>query len=150
MTPITIDFDFVIKVIRPKFIQGLDSDVGPVISASGDFVYTSPPSIGTSKLASQVSLPSPTSEADLVARYLKDLDDLEDQINKLSAVIDSRCKHIIVNYNPQDPNDELITEACSTIYGSASGSISYEMYTSAIKTLNQLERTVAHQNTGTI
>lgn len=142
--PIEIDFDFKIVVTSPFLTKSLSRSVRERLTASGEFTFTEPKQVEVRLSAAE---PASQLEGPDVTDSLKiQLDETLGKMDNLASIIDSRCKHIIVTYDPNKKSDEAIAEACLKIFGEATGQITYKMYVEVIKYLQKLDKFLAHKS----
>jgi len=152
MAAISQSFDFQILVVQPELTRGLSQGSKNKLNTTGEFIFTPPEQI-IPTLAEQASTVKPVEEDTEVQDALDNLQSEKEQINRFISIIDNRCKHIVVNYNPNLKSDEGITDACEKVFNQADGRITYTMYAQAVDYLQQLDLFMGHrtiQNEGSL
>lgn len=145
MPAVETDFDFKISIIQPELTRGLPSSSKDRINLSGEFIYTPPAQINPTFSAQTTEL-KPEDVEDTIESLNGDLKEQREQIDRLLAIIDQRCSHLIATYNPNLKKDEAIAEACEKIFGVADGRITYKMYAATIEKLQKLELFMGHRS----
>lgn len=154
MAQISIDFDYLLKVIRPILTKPLANKDKTILITTGDFKFTSPkPVILESQAIAPTLSPIQYTKEDKATYYEAELDNLYNELDKYGKVIDKKCKHLLVYYFPEKKEHEYITESCSKIFGDSSGIITYDMYSKAVAQMQKLDKLLAHraaENNGTL
>jgi hypothetical protein len=149
---ISLTFDVQLKIIRPALTKGLDPFANKGLSPIPEFKFTKPKQVevetGVFLSQEEHSVVAPLIDAvkSRLSETLKNLD-------LVIQTIDQRCQGISVVYDINKKSDEAIASSCEKIYGSATGTITYSMYTKAVETLHKLDRFLAHKtilNEGTL
>jgi len=154
MAAVTTDFDVKIRVVFPFLTKSLPQDDNERINATGNFNFEPPPQVDTA-LGHAVS-ESPVQETNKKERReeLKTgLTGLLDRFDKIQDAMRKRSKHITMEYDPEVTENESLTNAEIEIFGSASGSITYEKFEEVLAFHEKIYKYIAHlsvENKGTV
>jgi hypothetical protein len=146
MAAISDKIDFVLSVIQPKLTKGLRTEARERLNLSGDFKFTEPKQITVTSPLFAAQEPPQLTPSEITEGTLGRLNDAFDQLNIFCKIVDKRCKHITVNYDPNKKGDEAITDACSKVFSLADGTITYDMYVRSVQFLGKLERYMGHRS----
>jgi len=147
MTDISKTFDVQINVVFPfltKILKEKDSDR---IKASGSFNYESVPQVETAQ-GRKVSLNFQKADSNAVRmeKMKSDLQGMIDDFNRIEKVLEQRSQHIEFKYDPEASQNESLTDAEETLFGTASGNISFEMYKKVLEYEERIDRYISHQS----
>jgi len=135
MATITENFDVQISVITPKVTKNLKKRDLDRLTATNNIKYTAQKSTDASSsplINNQVY--SVDDEVKSDADYLLDeFEDILGEIERIQSVVDKRSKDLYIEYNPYSAENEALAQAEETLFGYASGKITYEMYKQVIE-----------------
>ena len=129
MTPVNFNSDFRIKVVFPFLTKGLKTDERERIEATGTFSFTPRPQVDTSTATTnKVTLKEGQTDRERAAKISNQLGDLLEEIEKIKNVFRKRAQNIILEYDPVLTENEALADSEETLFGFASGTITYEMF----------------------
>ena len=147
MAAITEDFDIKIRVVFPYLTKSLPKDDSDTITATGNFNFEPPPQVETPIGATTTSSPikgiNPSARADTLK---SNLNSLAADFDNIQEAFRKRAKHIALKYDPELAQNESLANAEISIFGFASGEITYEMFDLVIDYENKIDKYISHMS----
>lgn len=143
MAQISFNADFKIRVVLPLVTKPLGSEQRQRVGASGAFPYQPRPQIETKASLTRDlgELPSAEERSEkLKTRFNNMLIDLE----KIRKAIRKRAKNIAFEYDPLLTKNEAYADAEETLFGFASGVITYDQYEQLLEFEKKLDAWIRH------
>ena len=147
MAAVDFNADFQIKVVFPFLTKGLKNDDRSRIEATGTFSFTPRPQVDTSTSATnQVTLKQGQTDKERAAKVSDKLGDLLDEMGKIKKVFRKRSQNIILEYDPILTENEALADAEETLFGFASGTITYEMFEQILEFEAKVNKWLSHRS----
>ena len=74
------------------------------------------------------------------------LEDLLSEIEKVKAFMAKKAKNVVFEYDPSLTQNEIYADAEETLFGVASGTITYAMFEQILNFEEKIDRWIAHQS----
>jgi hypothetical protein len=146
MARISVFADVQIIVVFPFLTKSLKEDQRERVLATGTFPYVPKPQVESIQAASsrQISdeLLDTTGRVD---RLKKDFDDMLKRLAKIREATRKRAKNVVFEYDPTLAENESYADAEETLFGVASGTITYAMYESLLDFEKKLDKWIGHK-----
>lgn len=147
MAQINFNADFKIKVVYPYLTRSLTKDDKTRIGATGSFRYTPKPQVDSAQSANTTAnYKEPASTKERAAKLQDGLLDLLKQIEQISQSMSKRAKGVVFKYDPALAENEEYTDAEETLFGFASGVITFDMYKQILDFEEKIDRWIGHQS----
>jgi hypothetical protein len=147
MAQISFNADVKIKVVFPYVTKSLKTGDKSRVEATGAFTYTPKPQIDTARRnITESNFQEATSNKDRAERLKAGLSDLLSEIAKIKAVMAKRAKNIFFQYDPMLTSNEAYADAEETLFGFASGTITFDMYQAVLDFEEKIDKWIAHKS----
>ena len=143
MAQISFNADVKIRVVLPLVTKQLGSNQRDRVGASGAFPYEPRPQIDTAKSFSEAEEITISNE-ERVSALNKRFDTMLLDLDKIQKAIRKRAKNIVFEYDPTLTKNESYADAEETIFGVASGTITYDMYEQILELEKKLDAWIRH------
>jgi len=138
-------FDVKIRVIFPRITKPLPEKDNAQINAVGNFNYEPPKTVAsTSDVIADNDIFIPKTNKEKVENLKNTLSDLENKFEKILKYINKKCKHIVLEYDPNLTKNEALAAAEAELFGYASGAITYDMYEQTVRFQEKIDRYISH------
>lgn len=128
MATIIQSFDVKISIIRPYITKNLSDQDSSRIVQTTNLKYESLKTLTPQGVKSEEAVPSDSEVFDYLKQSIAELDQINNDFGDLEKMADEALAKIVFTYNVEDPENETIAEAERTIFGYASGSVTYSKY----------------------
>lgn len=146
MAKITVFSDVQIRVVLPFVTKSLNEDQRERVLATGTFPYIPKPQVESVQAVSVRQISDETLETDKRINRLKvDFDEMLAKLKRIKDAARRRAKNIVFEYDPLLTENEAYTDAEETLFGFASGTITYSMYESILEFEKKLDRWIGHK-----
>lgn len=136
-----------IRVVYPQLTKKMSGSDKSYLGQTGTFKYEPRPQVETAQVGNtEVNFSPSTPEKERFSKLGENLDDLIAQAEKIEAAFRKRAKNIVVEYDPTDAQNESLTDAESTLFGAASGRITYAMYERILEFEDKINKWISHQS----
>lgn len=147
MAQISFKVDTKIKVIFPFMTKGLKGKERSRINTTGAFKFEPRPQVDTSQGAqSRLNVREPASDRERAKKLGENLGNLLEEIARIKKVFRKRSQNIILEYDPGLTENEPLTDAEETLFGNASGTVTYEMFEQVLDFEAKLNKWLGHQS----
>jgi len=147
MALISFNADMKIKVVYPQLTKQMSGSDKNYLGQTGTFKYEPRPQVETAQANNtEVNFSPSTSEKDRFNKLGENLDDLIAQAEKVEAAYRKRAEGVVVEYDVTDANNESIVDAENTLFGGASGKITYAMYERILDFEDKINKWISHQS----
>lgn len=147
MAHINFNADVKIKVIFPLVTKSLKGDDRTRLNTTGSFTYTPKPQVDSAQGAIMAAdFKEPVSNKTRAAKLQSNLGDLLAEIEKVKAFMAKKAKNVVFEYDPNLTQNELYADAEETLFGVASGTITYAMFEQILNFEEKVDRWIAHQS----
>jgi hypothetical protein len=147
MAQVTFNADMRIRVVFPTVTKSLRIDDRKTLTASGTFAYTPKPQVDSAQSSlSEKDVTGTTSTTDRTANLIGDLDDLLKEIAKIKKAMRKKAKRVVFEYDPLVTANEAYADAEETLFGAASGTITYDMFESILDFEAKVDAWISHQS----
>jgi hypothetical protein len=145
MARISFFTDVQIQVIFPFFTKSLSSTQRERVIATGSFPYIPKPQVESVQATStSVNLPRELSVDERIANLKNDFNEMLERLRKIKKATERRTKNIVFEYDPLLTENEAYTDAEETLFGFASGTITYAMYESILDFEKKVDRWIGY------
>ena len=140
-------FDFKISVIFPFVTKDLKDKDSTRINATGAFNFRSRPQVDTAvgPIISSDHKRIPTN-AEEVTTLKKNFDTMLADISRIEVAMERKAKHITLTYDPELSENEALTDTEESIFGVASGRVTFPMYKQVLEFENRIDKYISHQS----
>lgn len=128
MSSVAQSFDVKISIIRPYVTKNLSTEDLSKINQTTKLKYESLKTNAPQFSSFQNEEPSDMEILSLMDSSIAELDSLIEDFDDLSKKAEEAMDKIIFTYDPDDSENELIANAERSIFGTASGIITYSKY----------------------
>lgn len=147
MASINFNADMKIKVVYPQLTKKMSGSDKSQLGQTGTFKYEPRPQVETAQASNtEVNFSPSTPQKERFNKLGVDLDDLISQAEKIEAAFRKRAADVVVEYDALDIANESISDAEATIFGVASGKITYAMYESMLEFEDKINKWISHQS----
>lgn len=147
MAHINFNADVKIKVVFPLVTKSLKGDDRGRLNTTGAFTYSPKPQVDSAQSAiTAVDFKEPVSNKVRAAKLRDNLGDLLTEIEKVKGFMAKKAKNIVFEYDPLLTQNELYAEAEETLFGVASGKITYAMFEQILNFEEKVDRWIAHKS----
>ena len=147
MAHINFNADVKIKVVFPIVTKSLKGDDRSRINTTGAFTYTPKPQVPSAQSTmTSVDFKEPISNKERAEKLHGRLDDLLKEIDKVKAFMAKKAKNVVFEYDPTLTQNEIYADAEETLFGYASGTITYAMFEQILNFEEKIDRWIAHQS----
>lgn len=146
MARISVSADVQISVIFPFLTKSLSSSQRDRVLATGSFPYIPKPQVATAQASSvrEIIDEQPTTE-DRIKNLKTDFDEMLARLKKIKDATRRRAKNIVFEYDPTLTENESYSDAEETLFGFASGTITFAMYESMLEFEKKIDRWIGHK-----
>ena len=137
---VTKNFDVKISVVHPYLTRNISEKDSERISRNTLFKYEPQKAIETPQLASQ-------SVADVAAKLIQRFKDIYDGFDTLREKAANRLSDIVYEYDVTVLENEAIAVAEESIFGAATGTITFKKYKQAIELSELIEEEIRRRAT---
>lgn len=147
MAHISFNADCKVKVVFPNVTKSMKTQDRGRLNATGSFTYTPKPQVevAQSVLEDSVSTEIPTTK-ERSAKLQAGLGNLLEEIEKIKTFMRKKAKGIVFEYDPTLTKNESYSDAEETLFGVASGTITYDMFEQILGLEEKIDRWIAHQS----
>lgn len=147
MAAVNFNADIRIRVVFPLVTKSLKGDDRTRLNTTSAFTYTPKPQVDAVQSAiSKVEFKEPATNKQRAAKLQGKLGDLLDEIEKVKKFMAKKAKNVVFEYDPALTQNELYADAEETLFGYASGKITYEMFEKILNFEEKIDRWIAHQS----
>lgn len=147
MAVVNFNADIKIKVVFPNVTKSLKGDDRTRINTTGAFTYTPKPQVATAQsVMTDVEFKEPLSNKERANKLHGRLEDLLSEIEKVKAFMAKKAKNVVFEYDPSLTQNEIYADAEETLFGVASGTITYAMFEQILNFEEKIDRWIAHQS----
>jgi hypothetical protein len=146
MARVSIFADVRISVVFPFLTKSLKEEQRERVLATGIFPYVPKPQVESVQAASVRQVVDESIDTDRrISRLKVDFDDMLNRLRKIKDAARRRAKNIVFEYDPVLTENEAYTDAEETLFGVASGTITYSMYESLLEFEKKLDKWIGHK-----
>jgi len=146
MTRVSVFADVKISVVFPFLTKSLKEEQRERVLATGTFPYVPKPQIESVQATSVAQITDEAIDTDRrISRLKVDFDEMLSRLRKIKDAARRRAKNIVFEYDPTLTENEAYTDAEETLFGVASGSITYAMYESLLEFEKKLDKWIGHK-----
>jgi len=140
-------FDVRINIIFPLLTKSLNDKDVDRIKATGAFNFESRPQVDTAigELAS-LSFEKTTGTKERVENLKKEFNNMLGDFARLEKAMEKKASHIVLKYDPEVAENETLTDAEETLFGVATGEITYQMYKKVLDYEHKVNKYISHQS----
>ena len=147
MATITQSFDVKISIIRPFITKNLSDQDNSRIVQTTNLKYESLKTLTPQGIKSDEALPSDEEVFNYIKQSVDELDLIHDSFGELAAMAEEALNKIVYTYDVEDPDQELTAEAERTLFGSATGIITFAKYKKLAEFEEILNREISERMT---
>lgn len=136
---ITKSFDVKISVIFPYLTKNISEKDSERISRNTLFKYEPQKTISTPQFAAESSTPVQDEEDSPATKLVKRFKKIYDDFDAVKRQAEKNLEGIVYLYDVTSLNDEDISTADESVFGVASGEITFEKYKKAIELKEMIE-----------
>jgi len=144
---VTKNFDVKISVVHPYLTRNISEKDSERISRNTLFKYEPQKAIETPQLASQSVADEEESSADVAAKLIQRFKDIYDGFDTLREKAANRLSDIVYEYDVTVLENEAIAVAEESIFGAATGTITFKKYKQAIELSELIEEEIRRRAT---
>lgn len=145
MARITLYVDVQITVFFPFFTKSLSANQRERVIATGSFPYVPKPQVESVQATAATSAALQELSVDeRIANLKKDFDDMLERLKKIKKATQRRAKNVVFEYDPLLTENEAYTDAEETLFGFASGTITYAMYESILDFEKKIDKWIGY------
>jgi hypothetical protein len=145
MARISFFTDVQIHVIFPFFTKSLSSTQRERVITTGSFPYVPKPQVESVEATSaSLNLPRELSIDERVASLKSNFDEMLERLRKIKKATQRRAKNVVFEYDPLLTNNEAYADAEETLFGFASGTITYAMYESILDFEKKVDKWIGY------
>lgn len=147
MARVSLFSDVQIHVVFPFFTKLLSTNQRDRVIATGSFPYVPKPQVESvqSSFASSESAQE-LSVDERVANLKREFDDMLERLKKIKKATQRRAKNIVFEYDPLLTENEAYADAEETLFGFASGTITYAMYESILEFEKKVDKWIGYDS----
>lgn len=143
MAAISFNADIKIRVVLPLVTKQLNSSQRERVGASGAFPYQPRPQIDTARSFAE-SEERTIDNTERSEALKKRFDNMMIDLDKIQKAIRKRARNIVFEYDPNLTKNESYADAEETLFGYASGTITYDMYEQILELEKKLDAWIRH------
>lgn len=145
MARISFFTDVEIHVIFPFFTKSLSSTQRERVITTGSFPYVPKPQVESVEATStSLNLPRELSIDERVANLKSNFDEMLERLRKIKKATQRRAKNVVFEYDPLLTSNEAYADAEETLFGFASGTITYAMYESILDFEKKVDKWIGY------
>lgn len=146
MARITLHADVRIHIVFPFFTKSLSSTQRDRVIATGSFPYVPKPQVESvqGSAAATASTQEELSVDERVNNLKKEFDELLERLRKIKKAAQKRAKNVVFEYDPTLTDNEIYADAEETLFGFASGTITYAMYESILDFEKKIDKWIGY------
>jgi hypothetical protein len=141
------NFDFKIDIVFPFLTKDLKDKDSDKINATGNFTFVSRPQVDTAVgPITSLNFEKISDKNDTVKRLKNGFASILGDIERIEKAMEAKARHITLKYDPELSENEALAEAEESIFGLASGNITYGMYKEVLDFENKIDKYISHQS----